>query len=127
MSLVALSFLWASSPLAANVEAAFQYRPRAELRTTDPARSPAAQVGHRARLGMSFEADSLTGFFALQDVRGWGAEGDTLKDFDANGLDLHEGFLSWTTTESLSLKVGRQEIAMQEHRLMPTLQQHGCR
>jgi len=70
---------------------------------------------------MSFEADSLTGFFALQDVRGWGAEGDTLKDFDANGLDLHEGFLSWTTTESLSLKVGRQEIAMQEHRLIGTV------
>jgi hypothetical protein len=121
MSLLALATLFAPPSSAADLDAALQYRPRAELRTTDPAVSPSAAVTHRARLSLGFGAEELTGSFVLQDVRKWGEEDNTLTDFDANGLDLHEGFLAWNAAEGLSLKVGRQEIAMHEHRLIGTV------
>ncbi len=59
--------------------------------------------------------------FTLQDVRRWGEETNTLGDFDANGLDLHEGFLNWKVRDGLSFKVGRQEVSMHEHRLIGTV------
>jgi hypothetical protein len=78
-------------------------------------------VTHRARLSLGFGAEDFTGSFSLQDVRKWGEEDNTLTDFDANGLDLHEGFLAWKANDKLTLKVGRQEIAMHEHRLIGTV------
>ena len=115
-----LSSLVAPSALAeeATFDADLQYRPRFELRITDPEFDPIIKTTHRARAGFNWSKGDLKGRFSVQDVRTFGEESDTLKDYTGNGLDLHEGYLNWKTSDALVFKVGRQEIAMHGHRLI---------
>lgn len=74
---------------------------------------------HRARLGMRLAyGDEVQAFVQLQDVRIWGEETDTLGDYSANGLDLHQGYLEVALDPDLRLRVGRQEISYLNHRLV---------
>ncbi|MDF1562289.1 MAG: alginate export family protein [Deltaproteobacteria bacterium] len=76
-------------------------------------------VTQRARLGAIFshEGGAAIGL-QLQDSRVWGEELDTLNDFDANGLDLHEAYAVVPIYEKLKLKLGRQEIVFDNSRLV---------
>jgi hypothetical protein len=78
-------------------------------------------VTQRARLGAKFELGDLEAMVQLQDVRVWGEETDTVQDFSANGLDLHQGYLEGALTDDLRLRIGRQEIAYLNQRLIGTL------
>lgn len=93
-----------------------EYRPRIEahLREEDIDWG----TSHRARASISAETNDLSVMFSLQDVRTWGEETNTLKDFDADNMDLHEAYLQWAVNDSLQLKAGRQEIKVHEHRLL---------
>lgn len=74
---------------------------------------------HRARLGLRFSyGTELSAFVQMQDVRIWGEETDTLGDFSANGLDLHQGYIEAELAEKVRLRVGRQEIGYLNQRLI---------
>ena len=76
-------------------------------------------VRHRARLGLRFTyGEELAAFVQLQDVRTWGEETDTLNDYSANGLDLHQGWLEIGLCDDIKLRIGRQEIGYLNHRLI---------
>ena len=96
-----------------------QVRPRVEASTgKDGAEGgETAVVSQRARLGATMTRDALSVHATVQDVRAWGSESDTLGDFHADALDMHEAWFAWTG-DSATLKLGRQEIALHEHRLV---------
>lgn len=75
-------------------------------------------VKQRARLGLKLELGIVSAFVQVQDVRTWGEEGDTLGDFSADGLDLHQGYLTLQLAEGETLRIGRQEIGYLNHRLI---------
>lgn len=77
-------------------------------------------TGQRARFGSRVELFGCTTLFVqLQDVRRWGEERDTLADYSADGIDLHQ---AWAELRAPSLgvraRVGRQEWAYDGHRLI---------
>lgn len=75
-------------------------------------------VTQRSRAALRFDYGRVGAFVQLQDVRVWGEETDTLGDFSADGLDLHQGFLQINLTDGLDLRVGRQEINFLNQRLI---------
>ncbi|MCA9526020.1 MAG: alginate export family protein [Myxococcales bacterium] len=83
---------------------------------TDPVEQ--IYVSQRTRLGAVFQHDDGTALtLRLQDVRFWGEEDGTL-DAAAAGLDLHEAFLALPLFEGAEVRVGRQEIAWDQQRLI---------
>lgn len=97
-----------------------QLRARVEAKSwtdTDPD-GTLAWVSERARLGLTEREGKVEVKLVVQDVRVWGEELDTLKDSAANAFDLHEGVVTWKPYESLSLAVGRQEIKLEDERLV---------
>lgn len=54
----------------------------------------------------------------LQDVRTWGEETSAVHDKSAQGLDIQEAFFVVPTELGLSLKIGRQELIYDNHRLI---------
>jgi hypothetical protein len=97
-----------------------QVRPRFESRTpVDGSWSSFTSMRVRGSLEARLEGNVRI-FVQLQDVRLFGEESNTLSDYSANGLDLHQGFLELTEVPSLggSFRVGRQEMALGEQRLV---------
>lgn len=69
------------------------------------------RLGLRVRL-----SSSLSGFVQLQDVHVWGAErDDIIYQFNTNVRQFH---LDWTPHEHLELRLGRQEFAYGNQRLV---------
>jgi hypothetical protein len=71
------------------------------------------RVGVRARL-----TDWARAFLQLQDARAWGTSGNTLTDASADQLDLHQGYAELGHTDGLRGRLGRQEIALADERLV---------
>lgn len=105
---------------AAPVEVHAQVRSRLELGTGKDGAAGAETllVSQRTRLvvGATFPTVSLRVTF--QDVRVWGSEANTLLDFTGDTIDLHEGWALWTPSAHVGVKVGRQEIVVEEQRLV---------
>ena len=59
-------------------------------------------------------------FIQFQDVRTFGEESSTLNDFQADNLDLHQGYIEVRSSgmTTLSARLGRQEIALGAERLI---------
>lgn len=97
-----------------------QVRPRIELDTGRDGTSETQgwMVTQRSRVGVFAEAPRWAARVVAQDVRAWGTETDTLKDLVADAFDMHEAWVKWTPNEQTSLTVGRQEIALNEQRLV---------
>ena len=79
-------------------------------------------IAQRARLGLGakfFERFSV--YFEVQDVRLWGSEANTLGDFSADGFDMHQAWGQVRLFKGLHLKIGRQEIAFDDHRIIGTV------
>jgi len=116
-----------------------EIRPRAEYAynalnvATNVPTSP--NVAHsfttmRTRLGVEAIVDNDTsGFIQIQDVRTWGGENPTTAppsltrtgtSVGASGLDMHQAYidLKRTLDTDLQLKLGRQEMIFDEHRLI---------
>lgn len=101
-----------------------QYFARAELRDGRDFNAAAADqaigVDHRARLTVRASARDRVGvLLEFQDVRGWGTETNTttVMPFSA----LHQGFVDLKATSFLDVRVGRQELAYGEDRLIGNL------
>lgn len=101
-----------------------QYRPRFEYNEAKDFTEETDNefVSHRARLGLQATYKDFTEvFLQVQDVRLWGEEASTLGDFDADGFDLHQGYLLMKYDDRCFLKLGRQEIAFDGHRIIGTV------
>ncbi|MCM4167545.1 hypothetical protein KCTC52924_00956 [Arenibacter antarcticus] len=98
-----------------------ELRPRAEYRhgykTLIPDHVDAALfVSQRTRLNADYKLDGLSFYLSLQDVRVWG-DVPQLNLSDKNGLGIHQVWGEIQLLEDLSLKVGRQEISYDDHRI----------
>ncbi|HJN74685.1 MAG TPA: alginate export family protein [Myxococcota bacterium] len=98
-----------------------QVRPRFEFRSLDRDAAAVHAVTQRSRLGLTATRGALSGHVVVQDVRAWGEEGHTLTDYAADNLGVHSATLTWAPSDSVALTVGRQEIALNEHRLIGTV------
>ncbi len=97
-----------------------QIRPRYEHR--DPvAGGPDEFTSMRVRLGLLARVDSsLSVFVQGQDVRLWGEETNTLSDFRADNIDVHQAWLRYRHPGApwLVSTVGRQEMSFGGQRLI---------
>ncbi|HSG08755.1 MAG TPA: alginate export family protein [Longimicrobiales bacterium] len=98
-----------------------QVRPRTEFR--DPATPDGGSLaftGMRTRLAASvLTQGGARAFIQIQDVRLFGEEANTLGDYSADGLDVHQAWLLLGDQEAgASFKVGRQEVALGGERLI---------
>lgn len=99
-----------------------QLRPRFEVRDPSPPGSEtAAFTSLRTRVAMSTQlSPRVSVFIQAQDVRFWGEEENTLSDFSADALDLHQGWIEFHARADgpLVFRVGRQEAVYGEQRLV---------
>ncbi|MHA4846258.1 alginate export family protein [Flavitalea antarctica] len=91
---------------------------------------PAGFISQRTRLNLGFNTYRLKFGVVVQDVRVWGQDVSTINRSTTqnnNGLMLHEAWaqISLTDTtnkkEQLELKIGRQELILDDHRLVGNL------
>lgn len=80
-----------------------------------PDADAAAFISQRSRLSFGYSTNDVTLGVSLQDVRVWGDEGQ-LKDIPSMGL--HEAWADINLVDSLSVKIGRQELVYDDHRLL---------
>lgn len=97
-----------------------QVRPRLELDTLRDGASGNGEwaISQRARIGVAAEAPHFLALVVVQDVRVWGSEADTLKDFVGDAMDVHEAWARYRTGDGFNLTIGRQELAFDEQRLV---------
>ena len=126
MKKVKLLFLALFSFLAINVNAQLnidaELRPRAEYRhgfktLFTEGNDPTVFVSQRTQLNTKYSIEKLKIGISLQDVRVWG-DVPTLNTEDNAGFNLHEAWAELAFTPSLSLKAGRQEINLDDQRIM---------
>jgi Alginate export len=77
---------------------------------------PAAFVSQRTRLNVGYKKDKLIFYLSMQDVRVWG-DVRQLNISDKNGFSVHQAWGQLLFNTNLSLKVGRQELIYDDHRI----------
>jgi len=124
-----------SPALQAQLNISWQLRNRAEFRSGQGAplpegTSPAFFISQRTGLQASYNTQRLKLGLALRDVRVWGQDVSTINKISAqqnNGVMLHEAWAEMLLSDSsarqhvLSLKIGRQELAYDDQRLLGKL------
>src|SRR5215204_818699 len=90
-------------------------------------------TSQRTRLSFGYKWDRLTFGVSIQDVRVWGQDASSISNADGNRLMLHEGWadltlfnkadttINTTGIDLMSLKIGRQELAYDDVRLIGNL------
>ncbi|MCI0529348.1 MAG: alginate export family protein [Nitrospira sp.] len=103
--------------MGAQVRPRFEYDDRDFNSDTDP--DDFTSLRTRVHFNFSF-AEGIQAFIQVQDVRFFGEEASPLGDFDADGFDLHQGYLDLENLfkKSLSIRLGRQEVSFDEERLI---------
>ena len=97
-----------------------QVRPRFEYRDPTPLDSRSF-TSMRVRASIEAALPEGVGLFVqFQDVRLWGSESSTLGDFDADNLDLHQGYLQLKAGEDdwFTGRAGRQRTRFGGERLV---------
>jgi hypothetical protein len=131
---IALTFISANEAKA-QLTATGQIRERTELRagqgTLQKEGDKAALFNsQRARLNLGFSGYRFKVFMAVQDVRVWGQDASSINRTTTeanNGIMLHEAWgeimLNDTVSkiQNLSLKIGRQEIAYDDQKVLGSL------
>lgn len=105
----------------AQLEVDAEIRPRFEYRhgfgTLFPdGEDPAAFISQRTRLNITFKEDRLHFYLSAQDVRVWG-DVPQLNPADKNGIAVHQAWGAIEFDKRLSLRLGRQEIVYDDHRI----------
>ena len=111
---------WNLPAMAQEVTIGGQLRPRYEFnKVTGTADQGAVSMRTRANIDALLE-DNIRVFIQFQDVRYWGEEGNTLTDFSADYMDLHQGYVEiqqmWGS--DLTARIGRQEFNLGGQRLV---------
>ncbi len=108
----------ATVAVAADLEHSAQYRPRFELqRGTVSTPNTVFAASHRARLTLGYGSESWKISVAPQHVLVWGSSGSTLSGLSGD-LDFHTAFAQYAFTDTTSIRIGRQEIAIADQRLI---------
>lgn len=115
-----LTFL-PGSILAQDINISAELRPRFEFRngykTLIPdGKDPASFISQRTRLNAFYGNTIFKAKLVLQDVRVWGDVAQ-LNTSDVNGTAIHEAWGEVMFSEKFSIKVGRQEIVYDDHRI----------
>ncbi|MEM8567951.1 MAG: alginate export family protein [Bacteroidota bacterium] len=98
-----------------------QFRPRFELRngyTTLPEETdePVFITSQRTRLNIDYKYDDhLSAYFSAQDIRVWGESEPLEQDAD---LNIYQAWLRFAPSNNLAFKLGRQELAYDNYKLM---------
>jgi len=98
-----------------------ELRPRFEARNgygtlNSPENEAANFISQRSRINFDYSEQKYRIFFSLQNVRVWG-DVATLSKSDKNGVTFHEAYGEYYFTPKLSVKLGRQEIIYDDHRI----------
>jgi hypothetical protein len=98
-----------------------ELRPRAEYRhgyktLFNDGNDPTVFVSQRTQLNTRYTSEKLKVKLSLQDVRVWG-DVPTINATDNLGTNLHEAWAELTLNPKLFLKVGRQEINLDDQRI----------
>ncbi|WP_369994298.1 alginate export family protein [Winogradskyella sp.] len=101
--------------LSAEIRPRFEYRHG--FKTLIPDDEDAASfVSQRTRLNLNYKSKKLNTFVTFQNVRVWG-DVATLSVSDKNGIAIHEAWAQLLLSPNFSLKIGRQEISYDDHRI----------
>jgi alginate export protein len=98
-----------------------EYRPRTEYRhgyrsLADSQMNAGYFIDQRARINFDFKSERYSFKLVLQDVRTWGAEPQLVRG-DGKWTTLHEAWAKVNFNSKFSLKLGRQEIIYDDHRI----------
>ncbi len=98
-----------------------EFRPRMEYRhgyknLFPEGKQPALFISQRSRLMFNYKSEDVKVGFSLQNVGVWG-ETKTLRKSDVNGINVHEAWGQFKLAKGVELKVGRQEIIYDDHRI----------
>ncbi|MFP4471398.1 MAG: alginate export family protein [Bacteroidales bacterium] len=103
-----------------------EYRPRLEINrgyVNLPVDTSQTQVyiTHRARLNFNYAMEKFSFRLSMQDIRTWG-DGDVASKTgvfgSTRGIDIYEAWMSWHMNEKSYLRLGRQEIRIDDERLI---------
>lgn len=97
-----------------------EIRPRGEVRNgfkmlPTETTTPAFFVSQRTRLGLAYKAEKISTKVTFQDARVWG---DEPYKTDVPNITLYEAWAEIPLCDSLSLRVGKQELAFDNDRLL---------
>jgi len=120
ISCTLILWLSAASPGWGQVELDAMLRPRAEYRhgyktLADPSHDPAFFVSQRIRLNFLLKKQFIKVGISLQDVRTWGSTAQLNTSDDH--LSIHEAWGEFHLTDFLALKLGRQEVDLDDARI----------
>ena len=118
--ILALSLVRLAAPaVAQEITFGGQVRPRSEYRNpVGVARDVFTSMRVRGQIEAQLER-GVRAVIQLQDVRFWGEESSTLRDFRADNFDLHQGYFEiMSTGRTFSVRIGRQEISLGGQRLI---------
>ncbi len=102
------------------VELDAHFRPRSEYRhgyqtLADKSDDPAFFTSHRARLIFRLDNQFVNIRISLQDIRTWGSTAQL--NLTDNHLSIHEAWGEFYLSDFLALKLGRQELIYDDHRI----------
>lgn len=96
-----------------------EMRVRGEFDDRTSGLDPDAATLLRTRLGILAEPSRQTSvYLQISDSRIFGEEQNTLTDASADRLDLHQAYIDWTPKGNVTLRIGRQELAFADERLI---------
>ena len=112
--------LFSTSTIFAQFKLSGEIRPRTEYlhgfnSLADTSQDPAAWTEQRSRLIMDYASDNYIVRLVLQDVRTWGSTSQLNKS--DNFSAVHEGWGKILFNKNFSLKMGRQEVMYDDHRI----------
>lgn len=120
LSFVLFGMIISSTGLLAKFSLNGQFKPRYEYR--DGYRQlisddlfPASFVSQRTRLNFDYSNSNLTSRISVQDVRVWG---DEIHLKNVPRIAMHEAWVDVKLDTMISLKVGRQELVYDDHRIL---------
>jgi hypothetical protein len=115
-AVIFFTYLGAQAQLSLNADIS----PRAELRRgyrtlPGPNDKPSGHVNQRTRLTLAHQIDNIRMHISFQDVRVWGQEA-LLQNIPS--MSIHEAWAEMMFNSSLSLKIGRQQLAYDNQRFL---------
>ena len=111
-----ITTLTAQLSIDAELRPRFEYRHGFQSLFPDNA-DAAAFVSQRTRLNTGYKIEKLNFYLSFQDIRVWG-DVPQLNLADRNGVTVHEAWGEILFNPNTSLKLGRQEIIYDDHRIM---------
>ncbi len=97
-----------------------EYRPRAEYRhgfkeNADTNQASAFHISQRTRLNVGYKVDDYEFYVSVQDIRVWGANSQL--NVSDGFMSIHQAWGKINFNKNLGLKMGRQEIILDDHRI----------